>query len=87
MRLAEHLDEAGKTRILAEIAGQQLGGPVKLINRAAGLFLESLILSTRAHLLPEGQTAGQLRENLRVIAKVAPGSAYAQAMRELIENL
>lgn len=87
MRLAEHREDEGKTLIRAEIAGPCPDGPAKLINRAPGLFLESLILSTRAHLSSPGQAAERLRENLRVMAKVAPGSAYVKAMQELLDGL
>jgi hypothetical protein len=87
MRLADLSEAGGKTLIQAEVTGQRLDGPITLINRAPGLFLESLVLSTRAHLMPGGQAEAQLRENLRVIAKVAPGSAYVQAMQELLDSL
>ncbi|MGE4506585.1 MAG: hypothetical protein AB7D51_14655, partial [Desulfovibrionaceae bacterium] len=73
----------GKTILLkAQILAEGGRSPV-LINRARGLFLESLVLSTRRRIL--GQAAeDQLRENARVIAKVAPGSPYEQAMNELL---
>jgi hypothetical protein len=59
-------------------------GPVSLINRAKGLLLESLVLSTRRHILPVERVRDQLLENARVIAKVAPGSSYAEAVGELL---
>jgi hypothetical protein len=62
-------------------------GPVRLVNRAEGLLLESLVLSTRLHLLPPGRGREILRENTRVITKVAPGSDQAAAMRDLLAVL
>jgi hypothetical protein len=81
------LEDAGKKMLLtAEIVDASEAGPGTLINRAKGLFLESLILSTRCRLL--GWAAvDQLRENVRVIAKVAPGSDYETAVRELLAKV
>ena len=62
-------------------------GPVRLINRAEGLLLESLVLSTRLHLLPPGRGREILKENARVITKVAPGSEQAAAMGDLLAVL
>ncbi|OIQ51541.1 hypothetical protein BerOc1_00903 [Pseudodesulfovibrio hydrargyri] len=82
-----NLEDAGKKMLLtAEIVDGSAAAPVKLINRAKGLFLESLVLSTRCRLL--GWAAvDQLRENVRVIAKVAPGSGYETAVRELLAKV
>lgn len=82
-----HLDDAGETmRLKAEIVDASGTPPGVLVNRAKGLFLESLVLSTRCALL--GRSAvDQLRENVRVIAKVAPGSDYETAARELLAKV
>ncbi|NDV19440.1 DUF447 family protein [Pseudodesulfovibrio sp. JC047] len=79
-----HLDDTGDMVLLdAEVVGHGAIHSAPLVNRAKGLFLESLVLSTRCALI--GQAAvEQLRENVRVIAKVAPGSRYEKAVRELL---
>jgi hypothetical protein len=81
------LEDAGKKMLLTgEIVDGSGTAPDTLINRARGLFLESLVLSTRCRLL--GWAAvDQLRENVRVIAKVAPGSGYETAVRELLAKV
>ncbi|MGE4424711.1 MAG: DUF447 domain-containing protein [Pseudodesulfovibrio sp.] len=81
------LDDAGEKMLLkAEVVDVSGTPPSALINRAKGLFLESLVLSTRCRLL--GWAAvDQLRENVRVIAKVAPGSGYETAVRELLAKV
>jgi|GEM_PF-386942 hypothetical protein len=80
----ESLEDVGKQMMLtAEVVCGSATPPAVLINRARGLFLESLVLSTRCRLL--GQAAvDQLRENARVIGKVAPGSGYERAIGELL---
>jgi hypothetical protein len=76
-------EDQGKTILLEAQILAEGGRPPVFINRARGLFLESLVLSTRRQLL--GRAAeDQLLENARVIAKVAPGSPYEQAMNELL---
>ncbi len=82
------IEDAGRTVRLEASPGRfRAFGPVRLINRAEGLLLESLVLSTRLRLLPPEVVAAQLRENARVIAKVAPGSAQAAAMGDLLDVL
>lgn len=68
----------------AELVRCRTFGPVSLINRAEGLLLESLVLSTRSHVLPPDHVRGRLLENARVIAKVAPGSTQAAGIRDLL---
>lgn len=60
---------------------------LRLINRAEGLLLESLILATRVQHLGHASAAAALAENYRVISKVAPESSYEAAMAELLQNL
>jgi len=86
--LALHLTrgpETERTMILtATLAWWRAFGPVSLLNRAPGLLLESLVLSTRRHLLPPEAFRERLLENARVIAKTAPGSVQATAMEDLL---
>jgi hypothetical protein len=62
---------------------------VRLINRAEGLLLESLILATRIPHLDHAsaRTAiDQLRENYRIARKVALGSWYESAVATLLQD-
>lgn len=70
--------------IEAEVEHVQVSDPCIPINRAKNLLLESLIVSTRISHLPPGRASELLKENYRVIKKVAPGSNYASIMRELL---
>jgi len=77
--------EAEKTvGLTARLLWSRTFGPVSLLCRAPGLLLESLVLSTRRHILPPDQVRDTLAENARVIAKVAPGSTYAAAILDLL---
>ncbi|WP_428565236.1 MAG: DUF447 domain-containing protein [Solidesulfovibrio sp. DCME] len=81
-------EDAGRTvRLEASPGRLRAFGPVRLVNRAEGLLLESLVLSTRLHLMPPGQGRERLKENARVVTKVAPGSELAAAMGELLAAL
>lgn len=60
---------------------------VRLFNRAEGLFVESLILSTRLRHLGETTVRKALAENHRVIRKVAPGSPWEAKMMELLRDI
>jgi len=85
MEVIRFEDNGTQALMQAKIMDSSHRPPVTLINRAKGLFLESLVLSTRCSLL--GQTAiDQLKENIRVIAKVAPGSRYEVEARALLAN-
>ena len=63
-------------------------GAPRLINRAEGLLLESLVLASR---LERRETAAAalttLTENHRVVSKVAPGSPYERALTALLRDL
>jgi hypothetical protein len=61
--------------------------PPTLLNRAEGLLLESLILATRIEHLDHEVVEASLRENLRVVSKVAPGSRYEGEMAEILRAL
>lgn len=60
---------------------------LRLINRADGLLLESLILATRIERLDRSFVTTVLTENYRVVCKVAPGSSSETALRELVRSL
>ena len=59
----------------------------RLINRAEGLLLESLVLATRLKRLGAGAVLRTLTENYRIVGKVAPGSAYECALAALLRDL
>ncbi len=59
----------------------------RLINRAEGLLLESLVLATRLERRSAVGTLTALTENYRVVRKVAPGSAYERALAALLQDL
>lgn len=59
----------------------------RLINRAESLLLESLILATRIERSGREATLAALAENRRVVGKVAPGSAFEEAMSRLLREL
>ena len=81
-------EDAGRLVRVTAVPGRlSVFRPVRLINRAEGLLLESLVLSTRLHLLPPGEGRKRLVENARVIAKVAPDSAQAAAIADLLAVL
>lgn len=61
----------------------QIKDTMHLINRAAGLSLESLILATKLPHFPRRGIEETLKENYRIIKKVAPGSQY-QKMTEML---
>lgn len=73
--------------IKAEIVDIRISYKIRLINRAKGLALESLILATRLHHFPDRRIEEILKENSRVIAKVAPGSMYEQVMENIMKEL
>ncbi len=63
----------------------EVNEPVKLINRAEAIVIESLILATRLPYLPGSKVQEALRENYRIVRKVAPGSQYERIVGKLIE--
>jgi len=65
----------------------EVNGPVKLINRAEAIAMESLILATRLPYLPGPEAREGLRENYRIVKKVAPGSQYEKIVGKLVEAL
>lgn len=61
--------------------------PVRLINRAEAIVIESLILATRLPHLAGQKVREALKENYRIVRKVAPGSQYEELMNKLVETL
>lgn len=62
----------------------EANGPVNLINRAKATAIESLILATRLPYLGREKVRDALRENHRVVKKVAPGSEYERIVEKLV---
>lgn len=60
---------------------------MRLFNRASNLLLESLILFTKRKHLPEKYLLETLKENQRVMEKVAPGSRYPEMMDSLLRKI
>jgi hypothetical protein len=50
------------------------------------MVMESLIIATRIKQLPEGKAEEILKENYRVIKKVAPESNYVAIMEKLLKR-
>lgn len=65
----------------------QSSGATTLINRAKALALESLILATKSSHLPEKKLRETLKENHRVIKKVAPNSPYERILEGLFVRM
>src|SRR5450759_480955 len=59
----------------------------RLISAADRLLLESLVLATRLERREAAAALTTLTENLRVVGKVAPGSAYESALAALLRDL
>ncbi len=79
--------EKPQSRIInAEIINIEAAIIPELYNRAKGLVMESLIVATRMNHLPEGKAEEILKENYRVIKKVAPESAYVEMMEKLLKG-
>jgi len=85
-RLTNAENRKASILIEAEVVYVHIRNRSELINRAKGVFLESLIVATRIPYLPEGKAVEILKENYRVIKKTAPGSKYEDIMRELLDK-
>jgi len=70
-----------------EIVSIRTKDKINLINRAEGLVLENLALSTKLPHLPGKGIQNVIRENYRIIRKVAPGSDYEKVAESLIRTL
>lgn len=78
---------AGRTRVVADPVHVRLGDNLRLINRAEGLLLESLVMASRLEHRNAAVTVAALMENRRVVHKVAPGSSYDRAMDQLLRDV
>ncbi|MBE3032677.1 MAG: DUF447 family protein [Actinobacteria bacterium] len=76
-----------RVRIVGDVKRVHHAGAPRLINRAEGLLLESLVLATRLEHREAAAALTTLTENHRVVGKVAPGSAYERALAALLRDL
>ncbi|MFH0916480.1 MAG: DUF447 domain-containing protein [bacterium] len=76
-----------RVRVTGTVEETRADRSPRLINRAEGLLVESLILATRLHYLHQDSISASLAENYRVIRKVAPGSPHEANMSELLRAL
>jgi hypothetical protein len=76
-----------RVRIVGDVKRVHHAGAPRLINRAEGLLLESLVLVTRLERRGLAAALATLTENYRVVGKVAPGSAYESALAALLRDL
>jgi hypothetical protein len=86
MKVISTTDKKARVFIEAEVVYVHNPGKGKLINRAKSLFLESLIQSTRLSVFPKLELDKSMKENYRVIKKVAPGSKYETMMASLLKE-
>jgi hypothetical protein len=86
VRLKNAINREQSYMVEAEVVYIHIRKNKELINRAKGLVFESLILATRIPHLPERKPVELLRENYRVVKKVAPGSKYESVMQELMKK-
>ena len=87
LTVAEVTPHDGKTLVTGVVRHVTTRGGVRLINRAEGLLVESLIAATRAGLRSPESTLALVTENARVADKVAPGSRFAVALTRLRDVL
>jgi hypothetical protein len=73
-----------RVRVMGTVLRAEARPELRPINRAEGLVLESLILATRLPYLDGASTMARLRENGRVVHKVAPGSSFDDAMMSIL---
>ncbi len=76
-----------RVRLVGDVRSVHLDGTPRLINRAEGLLLESLVLATRLERHGADAVLTTLTENHRIVGKVAPGSAYERALAALLQDL
>jgi len=84
--IIDTIDTKQKIMIKAKVVHIDLQNKSEWINRAKNLLFESLIISTRIPHLPRGKAEALLRENYRVVKKVAPRSRYDLIMQELLKK-
>jgi hypothetical protein len=76
-----------RVRLVGGVRRVHCDGKPRLINRAEGLLLESLVVATRLERLGAAAALTTLTENYRIVSKVAPGSAYERALAALLRDL
>ena len=76
-----------RVRLVGDVRRVHLEGTPRLINRAEGLLLESLVIASRLKRRRADAALTTLTENYRVVRKVAPGSAYERALAALLRDL
>jgi len=84
-RLNRVENKGNRVRLEGMPVNIEVNEPVKLINRAEAIVIESLILATRLPYLAGSKVQEALRENYRIVRKVAPGSRYERIVGRLIE--
>jgi len=77
----------GGVRVSALPRRTHVAAELTPLNRADGLLLESLVLATRVDRLGVPAVLPRLAEHLRVVRKVAPGSAAERALGALLARL
>jgi hypothetical protein len=87
LKVKETKEKENRFYIQAEIVDIRMEDKIKLINRAESLVLESLILATKIPYLSKGGMEETLKENYRVVGKVAPGSKYENIMEQILTTL
>jgi hypothetical protein len=85
-RMSNSTEKKQTFLIDADIVDIRIRNKPKLFNRAEGLVMESLITATRFKYLPEGKAEEMLKENCRVVKKVAPNSSFADIMEKLLNR-
>lgn len=73
--------------IEAEIIKINIKNIPRLFNRAEALVIESLITATRIGYYPDGKAEEILKENYRVVKKVAPDSSFLDIMDRLFNEM
>ena len=87
LTLSRAITGGDTVRIVGDVRRVHHDGAPRLINRAEGLLLESLVLATRLEHRDPGAALTTLTENYRVVSKVATGSAYERALAALLRDL
>lgn len=87
VRVNRTIDAGDTVRVMGAVEHVHHSGLPRLINRAEGLLLESLVLVTRLERAAPADVLATLTENLRVVSKVAPGSSYQHALDALVREV
>ena len=87
LTLNRAVPDGDKVRLVGAVKRVYHAGAPRLINRAEGLLLESLVLASRLERPEAAAALATLTENHRVVSKVAPGSPYARALTALLRDL